>query len=120
MMVVNGPVRSVRNAAGAVLLFAVTAGAQSQPTRVVGDLAVGKALFEGAGTCVSCHSIEAGGRKSGPDLSWIGMLRTQDSLRRAVVAHQVTRPLAAADIDHLVAYLRTLRSIPPTDPRERT
>jgi len=28
--------------------------------------------------------------------------------------------LSAEEIDHLVAYLRTLRSIPPVDPRERT
>jgi precorrin-6B methylase 2/cytochrome c553 len=103
-----------------MLLCVLTAAAQSQPARLAGDLTAGKKLFEGAGTCVTCHSIEAGGRKSGPDLSWIGMLRTQDSLRRAVVAHRSTPSLSAADIDHLVAYLRTLRSIPPSDPRERT
>jgi precorrin-6B methylase 2/cytochrome c553 len=103
-----------------MLLSVVTVGAQSQPTRVVGDLTVGKVLFEGAGTCVTCHAIESSVRKPGPDLSWIGMLRTEESLRRAVVAHRSTPSLSAADIDHLVAYLRTLRSIPPIDPRERT
>ena len=70
--------------------------------------------------CVTCHAIAASGRKAGPDLRWIGMLRTQESLRRALVAHRSTPALSAADIDHLVAYLRTLRSLPPSEPRERT
>jgi precorrin-6B methylase 2/cytochrome c553 len=105
---------------GAVLLSAVTAGAQSPPTPAVGSVAAGKTLFEGAGACATCHSIEATGRRPGPNLSWIGMLRTQESLRRALTAHRSTPSLSAADIDHVVAYLRTLRSIPPSDPRERT
>jgi len=104
-----------------MLLCVITAGAQSQPARVVGDLAAGKALFEGTGTCAACHSIDTSGRRRGPDLSWIGMLRSEEALRRAVAGHRSAPPsLSAADIDHLVAYLRTLRSIPPSDPRERT
>jgi precorrin-6B methylase 2/cytochrome c553 len=103
-----------------MLLCVVTAAAQSQPTRVAGDLTAGKTLFEGAGTCATCHSIETTRRKPGPHLSWIGMLRSEESLRRALVGHRSTPSLSAADIDHLVAYLRTLRSIPPSDPRERT
>jgi precorrin-6B methylase 2/cytochrome c553 len=103
-----------------MLLALLTVAAQRGTTRVFGDAKAGKALFDGAGTCVTCHAIDASGRKVGPDLSWIGMLRTQESLRRAVLAHESTGSLAAADIDHLVAYLRTLRSIPPSDPRERT
>jgi SAM-dependent methyltransferase len=104
----------------AMLLCVITAGAQSQPARVVGDLAAGKALFEGTGTCAACHSIDTSGRRRGPDLSWIGMLRSEEALRRAVAGHRSAPSLSAADIDHLVAYLRTLRSIPPSDPRERT
>ena len=105
--------------AGAVLLCIFTAGAQNQPTRT-GDANAGKALFEGAGTCVTCHSIENSGRKPGPNLSWIGMLRTEESLRRALAAHRSTPLLSAADTNHLVAYMRTLRAIPPSYPAERT
>lgn len=48
------------------------------------------------------------------------MLRSEESLRRALAGHQSAPSLSAADIDHLVAYLRTRRSIPPSEPRERT
>src|SRR5688500_9591134 len=57
------PVRSVTKTAGAVLLFLVTVGAQNQPTRVSGNPTTGKALFEGSGQCLTCHSIESRGRK---------------------------------------------------------
>ena len=103
-----------------LLSAVVSVGAERQPTRVVGDVITGKALFEGAGMCVTCHATAAGGRKPGPDLRWIGMVRTQESLRRGLVAHRSTPALSAADVEHLVAYLRTLRSIPPSEPRERT
>src|SRR5947207_11381010 len=95
-----------------VWLFAVAAGA--------GDPAVGKALFEHA-ECLTCHTGGRRGAKRGPDLSWIGMRRAPDSLRRSLIdsdAHATK--FSAAEIDHLVAYLRTLRSIPPSEPRERT
>jgi precorrin-6B methylase 2/cytochrome c553 len=99
---------------------------QTVSTRIPGDPITGKALFEGKGACGRCHSPQNGPRL-GPNLSWIGMLRTAESLRRSVVdpgKHQVTPPYALAlsteEIDHIVAYLRGLRSIPPSEPRERT
>ena len=107
--------------AGTGLVYLFTVAAQSAPGGAAGDPATGKALFEGNGGCVSCHSLENRGRKPGPDLSWIGMLRTVESLRRSLVdsdAH--SSKFSAAEIDHLVAYLRTLRSISPSEPRERT
>jgi ubiquinone/menaquinone biosynthesis C-methylase UbiE/mono/diheme cytochrome c family protein len=86
-----------------------------------GDPAAGKALFRGSGACLTCHSLELRGGGSASDLSWIGMLRSADALRRALTdasAHSAT--FSPAEIDHLVAYLRTLRSLPPSEPRERT
>jgi len=86
-----------------------------------GDPAAGKALFRGSGACLTCHSLELRGGGSASDLSWIGMLRSADALRRALTdasAHSAT--FSPAEIDHLVAYLRTLRSLPPIEPRERT
>jgi SAM-dependent methyltransferase len=60
-------------------------------------------------------------------VSWIGMLRTAESLRRSVVdtgKHPLTPPYASLlstdEIDQLVAYLASLRAIPPSYPRERT
>jgi precorrin-6B methylase 2 len=86
-----------------------------------GDPAAGKALFDGAGACLTCHTLELRGRGRAPDLSWIGMLRTAESLRHAVIdSPSHTSKFSAIEIDHLVAYLRTLRSLPPSEPRERT
>jgi SAM-dependent methyltransferase len=113
--------RSATKTAGAALLSLVSFGAQSPAVRVEGDPIGGKALFEGRGACVTCHSLETGARRLGPRLNWIGMLRSPASLRRALVERHPSMPsLSPADIDHLVAYLRTLRSIPPSEPRERT
>lgn len=113
--------QSPRKAAGVALLSLTIFAAQSPPLRVEGNQTAGKALFEGRGECVTCHSLETPGSRRGPGLNWIGMLRTPDSLRRALVErHPSLRPLSPAEIDHLVAYLRTLRAIPPSAPRERT
>jgi SAM-dependent methyltransferase len=107
--------------ASSTLLSLTVVAAQSPPTRVDGNPTAGKALFEGRGECVTCHSLETAGSTRGPGLNWIGMLRTPESLRHALVErHPSLRPLPAAEIDHLVAYLWTLRSIPPSVPRERT
>jgi precorrin-6B methylase 2/mono/diheme cytochrome c family protein len=116
----------------------VTVAAQGVPARVAGDPAAGKVLFEGNGECLSCHAMEDRGRKVGPDLSWIGLLLTPESLRQSLVAPDdrvdakfltagkrspmpsYASKFSAGEIDHLVAYLRTLRSIQPVEPRERT
>jgi precorrin-6B methylase 2/mono/diheme cytochrome c family protein len=110
------------------LVYVLTVAAQSAPAGVAGDPAAGKALFEGKGNCLTCHSIENRGSKLGPDLSWIGILRSRESLRHSLVdpdaaAHiklSTASRFSAAEIDHLVAYLRTLRSIWPSEPGERT
>src|SRR5260370_27582 len=52
-----------------------------------------KPLFRGpGGACLSCHSLELRGGGSASDLSWIGMLRTADSLRRALTDPSVHAP----------------------------
>ena len=42
----------------------------------VGDAAKGKAVFEGAGGCLSCHRVNHVGSHLGPDLSEIGAARS--------------------------------------------
>jgi precorrin-6B methylase 2/mono/diheme cytochrome c family protein len=111
---------------GTGLVCVCSTAAQSVPARAPGDPVAGKALFEGRGGCVSCHAVEGRGSKAGPDLSWIGVLRSRDSLRRALidpaaVAHtKSSATLSAAEVDHLVAYLSGLKAIPPSEPRDRT
>ena len=88
---------------------------------VAANAAAGKALFEGSGGCLACHTLEGRGQKTARDLSWIGLLRTSASLRATLAKpgpHSGTA--SPAEIEQLVAYLRTLRALPPGDPTERT
>ena len=112
-------VRSVLSIISAVVWTSVTAASAQSTT--AGNQAAGKALFRRAGACLTCHTLDLRGGGSASDLSWIGMLRTADALRRVLNDSSVhTSTLSPAEIDHLVAYLRTLRSLPPSEPRERT
>jgi len=167
--------------ASAALIQLLVLG-QTATSNVAGDPAAGKALFNGAGGCVRCHSLDEPTHSFGSDLSWIGILRTPAALRRSIVDpdDQVFRryyavvaetksgqrfeglaeteddrsiqirdvagqtrsflkrdlqslkreerslmpsyasTLSAAQLDDLVAYLRTLRAIPPVEESDRT
>jgi ubiquinone/menaquinone biosynthesis C-methylase UbiE/mono/diheme cytochrome c family protein len=98
-------------AAGAIAWLAFSA---QVPPAVAADADAGRVLFEGKGQCLSCHRIGATGGTTARDLSWIGLLRTPDKLRAAIV-NPSTHPAAAAltsnDIDRLVAFLRTRRTL---------
>jgi putative heme-binding domain-containing protein len=50
-----------------------------------GDPARGKAIYDGKGTCASCHRIRGAGSRSGPDLSDIGTRRLGGELERSIV-----------------------------------
>src|SRR5580692_9927314 len=52
---------------------------------MVGDPARGRALFEGAGNCVSCHAVNGKGPHVAPDLGDIGALRTAELIHRTLV-----------------------------------
>jgi len=54
-------------------------------TTVVGDAARGKAIFEGKGACLNCHTVKGIGSRFGPDLSDIGAARKPDQLERSIV-----------------------------------
>lgn len=169
-------------AASVPLLWLLAAVAQTAPPAAIGDPAVGKALFEGRAGCSSCHSLDEPAGGFGPDLTWIGILRTPEALRRSLIdpdnrvstkyftvivetksgqrieglgRHEDDRSiqirdtrgqlhafakadlkaltreerslmpsyaqkLSPAELDHLVAYLRSLRSMWPVEPQERT
>ncbi|HUP40535.1 MAG TPA: class I SAM-dependent methyltransferase [Vicinamibacterales bacterium] len=97
-------------AAGALLLMAFAQAAPPAPA----DVAAGRALMEGTGQCLSCHRVQDTGGGTARDLSWIGLLRTPDKLRAAVVnraRHPNAAALSAQEIDQLVAYLRTRRAL---------
>jgi cytochrome c oxidase cbb3-type subunit III len=45
-----------------------------------GDAARGKIIFEGKGSCLQCHQVNGVGRRTGPDLSDIGLARSAHAL----------------------------------------
>ena len=53
--------------------------------QMVGDPARGRALFEGAGNCASCHAVNGKGPRVAPDLGDIGALRTAELIHRTLL-----------------------------------
>ena len=52
----------------------------------VGDAAKGQPLFEGKGTCTTCHRVNGKGPRVAPDLSEVGAVRSPAQLYRSVTA----------------------------------
>lgn len=50
-----------------------------------GDPAAGGAIFAGKGGCLACHSVDNRGGSLGPDLSEVGVMRTPEALRTALL-----------------------------------
>lgn len=54
-------------------------------TVTIGDPDRGRSVFEGTGTCTSCHRVIGTGSRLAPDLSDIGAVRTADALQRSLL-----------------------------------
>ena len=54
-------------------------------TAVAGDAVRGKALYDGKGSCGSCHRVNGAGSRVGPDLSRIGQARRATEIERSLV-----------------------------------
>lgn len=54
-------------------------------TTTAGDRARGRAVFDGKGTCQSCHMVDGQGGRRGPDLSGIGALRRAAELEQSIL-----------------------------------
>ena len=52
---------------------------------MIGNVAHGRELFNGAGNCANCHAINGKGPRVAPDLGDVGALRTADLLHRKLV-----------------------------------
>jgi putative heme-binding domain-containing protein len=52
---------------------------------MTGNASRGKALFDSAGNCVSCHAINGKGPRVAPDLGDIGTLRTAELIHRTLL-----------------------------------
>jgi putative heme-binding domain-containing protein len=57
-----------------------------ESTPLSGDRERGRAVFEGASGCGSCHMVEGEGGILGPDLSDVGLRRGADYLRESLVS----------------------------------
>jgi putative heme-binding domain-containing protein len=70
----------------------------------LGDVAKGRAIFEGKGKCLSCHRVGLQGAFSGPDLTDVGRTRVPSSLQRSVLdptqsMRPINRPVRAVTRD---------------------
>jgi putative heme-binding domain-containing protein len=77
---------------------------QSGPAKITGNAAAGKVIFDGKGGCAACHSIGDRGASLGPDLGAIGIKRSANSLRLALVD-----PDAEIDKEYFTVVVETKR-----------
>lgn len=52
---------------------------------LLGNASRGKALFEGAGNCATCHAVNGKGPRVAPDLGDVGALRTAELIHRTLI-----------------------------------
>src|SRR5260221_8199407 len=50
----------------------------------LGEASRGRAIFEGKGTCSTCHRVDGRGPRTAPDLSDIGIARAPAALERSI------------------------------------
>jgi len=93
-----------------------------------GDVARGRALFEGKGGCVACHRVGRVGSRVAPDLSDIGSQRSPGSLQRSLLDPSsqmmpINRPVRLVKKDGTVVNGRRLNedtySLQVIDDKER-
>jgi putative heme-binding domain-containing protein len=77
------------------------------PAILAAQSTAGKAIFEGKGGCLRCHSIQNRGGALGPDLSEIGLKRTPESLRISI-----TDPDAEIYREYLTVVITTKQGQP--------
>jgi putative heme-binding domain-containing protein len=71
--------------AARVVAYLRSVAASRRGGAVTGDAARGKLVFDGKGTCATCHRVGAVGSRVGPDLSGIGLLRRAVELEQSLV-----------------------------------
>ena len=79
----------------------------------IGDTARGRAVFDGAGGCTSCHRVDGTGAGMAPDLGNIGALRAPSALQTSVLTPSsamvpINRPIRAVTSDGAVVNGRRL------------
>jgi putative heme-binding domain-containing protein len=68
-----------------IVAFLRSLASSAQSSSAAGNAAHGKAIFEGAGNCLSCHRVQGVGSRLGPDLTDIGLNRRAPELERSLL-----------------------------------
>jgi len=68
-----------------VVAYLRSVAATKRSASAVGSIESGRALFEGKGSCRSCHRVDGVGARLGPDLSNVGQLRRAVELETSVI-----------------------------------
>ena len=68
----------------ALVNLVISLNATASEAKVPGDPAAGRAFFDGAGKCATCHMVSGHGAAIGPDLSAVARRLTVDQLRDAL------------------------------------
>src|SRR4051812_23243611 len=68
-----------------IVAYLHSVAATKRSVSAVGSPDRGKALFEGKGSCRSCHRVDGAGGRLGPDLSNVGQLRRSVELETSLV-----------------------------------
>jgi putative heme-binding domain-containing protein len=71
--------------AARIVAYLRSTAASKRSGSVPGNADRGKAVFEGTGTCASCHRVNGRGSRLGPDLSNIGQLRRAVELETSIL-----------------------------------
>jgi putative heme-binding domain-containing protein len=71
--------------AAQIVAYLRTVAASKPTATATGDVSRGKAIFEGKGTCTSCHRVNGVGSRLGPDLSEVGQLRRAVDLEQSLL-----------------------------------
>src|SRR5689334_23011050 len=71
--------------AARVVAYLRSVAAARRGGTVTGDAARGRSLFDGKGSCATCHRIGAVGSRVGPDLSAIGLQRRAVELEQSLL-----------------------------------
>jgi putative heme-binding domain-containing protein len=74
--------------AGQIVAYLRSLAAGKAATAVKGDEARGKLVFDGKGSCASCHSVAGIGARKAPDLGNVGQARRAQELERALLEPQ--------------------------------
>jgi putative heme-binding domain-containing protein len=79
------PTNMAQEQAVRIVAYLRSVAASKRAVSVTGDVARGKALFDGQGACTSCHRVNGIGSRVGPDLSGVGQQRRAAEIEQSLV-----------------------------------